>query len=196
MAVIDWNRCERCGMREGEWSHYDKLDCNLGIKDMEFTIEKVEVTAKSRALKAEWTVELDPMQHWHSEIPQSLKASYGDYGMDNTVFNCGLVINNENADKDVYKFSEPQILGELFDYIASTYSAHYSSPEDNVQALDLIAATGHAYSFCVGAILKYASRVGKKKGQERADILKILHFAVFLLHFHDKQEAKKVKEAK
>ena len=74
--------------------------------------------------------------------------------------------------------------------MASTYGEHYAVGEDNGQVMDLIASLGHERSFAIGNIIKYASRQGKR-GQERADILKILHYAIFLLHFHDKDDAAK-----
>jgi hypothetical protein len=83
-----------------------------------------------------------------------------------------------------WKYSEGGILCELETYLASTYGQHYVG-EDNVQVMDLIGSMGHGRSFAIGNIIKYASRQGKKRGQERADILKILHYAVFLLHFQD-----------
>jgi Protein of unknwon function (DUF3310) len=85
-----------------------------------------------------------------------------------------------------WKYSEGSILCELESYLASTYGQHYAGA-DGIQVLDLIASMGHARSFCLASILKYAARQGKKRGQERADILKILHYAIFLLHFHDKE---------
>jgi hypothetical protein len=37
----------------------------------------------------------------------------------------------------------------------------------------------------VGNIMKYAQRYGKKNGFNRADILKIIHYAIILLYVHD-----------
>jgi len=38
--------------------------------------------------------------------------------------------------------------------------------------------------------LKYAQRYGKKDGYNRADILKILHYALMALHQHDINQSK------
>lgn len=83
-----------------------------------------------------------------------------------------------------YKYSEDAILQELREYVESTYGQHYSS-ESGVQSLDLIIASGHGAGFCVGSIIKYAARYGKKEGHNRKDLLKILHYGIFLLHIHD-----------
>ena len=84
-----------------------------------------------------------------------------------------------------YKYSEDEILKELSDYISATYNQHYSAGDDKIQTLDLIEACGDGESFCRSNILKYASRYDKK-GTARRDIMKILHYAVLLLHFNDK----------
>ena len=83
------------------------------------------------------------------------------------------------------KYDEDKILQEMKDYIISTYTQHYSAGNDQVQTLDLIEACGDAESFCRSNILKYASRYDKK-GTARRDIMKILHYAVLLMHFNDK----------
>lgn len=84
-----------------------------------------------------------------------------------------------------YKYSEEEILKELSDYISATYNQHYSAGDEKIQTLDLIEACGDGEAFCRSNILKYASRYDKK-GTARRDILKILHYAVLLLHFNDK----------
>ena len=84
-----------------------------------------------------------------------------------------------------YKYSEDEILKELQEYITGTYNQHYSAGDDKIQTLDLIEACGDGESFCRSNILKYASRYDKK-GTARRDIMKILHYAVLLMHFNDK----------
>ena len=92
---------------------------------------------------------------------------------------------NMNKDPNRYKYSEDRILKELKDYISGTYNQHYSAGDDKIQTLDLIEACGDGESFCRSNILKYASRYDKK-GTARRDIMKILHYAVLLMHFNDK----------
>ena len=81
------------------------------------------------------------------------------------------------------KYSEKKILDEVGSYISSTYQGHYSV--GNVQTLDLIDSVGDAEAFCRSNVLKYASRYDRK-GTSRADILKIIHYGILLLHFNDK----------
>ena len=87
--------------------------------------------------------------------------------------------------KNGQKYSEDEIIKELKDYITRTYDQHYSAGSDKIQTLDLIEACGDGEAFCRSNILKYASRYDKK-GTARRDIMKILHYAVLLMHFNDK----------
>ena len=84
-----------------------------------------------------------------------------------------------------FKYNEEEIVKELLEYIRGTYRQHYSAGSDKIQTLDLIEACGDGEAFCRSNILKYASRYDKK-GTARRDILKILHYAVLLMHFNDK----------
>ena len=83
------------------------------------------------------------------------------------------------------KYNEEQIIKEITQYVNYTYDEHYS--EGEVQTLDFIDACGDAPAFCRSNILKYASRYDKK-GTPRKDILKIIHYAMLLLHFYDKND--------
>jgi hypothetical protein len=110
-----------------------------------------------------------------------------DNGPD-TLYNSGGEIppySFETTDVMNYKYNEDVIIEELRQYITDTYRQHYSSGDDGIQTLDLIAAVGDGEPFCRSNILKYASRYDKK-GTARRDILKVLHYAVLLLHFNDK----------
>jgi hypothetical protein len=84
-----------------------------------------------------------------------------------------------------WKYNEDEILNQLRDYIANTYRQHYSAGDDSIQTLDLIEACGDGEAFCRSNILKYASRYDKK-GSARMDIMKVLHYAVLLMNFNDK----------
>ncbi len=81
------------------------------------------------------------------------------------------------------KYNEQELLQEVSDYISQTYKGHYS--QGGVQTLDLIDSVGDAEAFCRSNILKDASRYDRK-GSARKDIIKIIHYAVLLLHFNDK----------
>ena len=81
------------------------------------------------------------------------------------------------------KYNEDELLDEVKSYIHSTYRGHYST--GGVQTLDLIDSVGDAEAFCRSNVLKYASRYDRK-GSARKDIIKIVHYAILILHFNDK----------
>ena len=76
-----------------------------------------------------------------------------------------------------YKFEEDRILTVAQLYIDKTYDEHYAG---KTQATEFIKDSGHGEGFCVGNIIKYASRFGKKSGKNKLGILKIIHYAVIL----------------
>ena len=90
-----------------------------------------------------------------------------------------------------FKYNEEEIVKELLDYIRGTYKQHYSAGDDKIQTLDLIEACGDGEAFCRSNILKYASRYDKK-GTARRDIIKILHYAILLMHFNDKNAKREI----
>ena len=81
-----------------------------------------------------------------------------------------------------YKYSEDEILDELKMYIDGTW-AHYS--HNKFQATEFIMDSGHGEGFCIGNILKYAQRYGKKNGKDRNDLLKVIHYGIMALHNHN-----------
>ena len=88
-----------------------------------------------------------------------------------------------------YKYDEDNILAELKEYIDSTYDEHYS--KNKFQATEFIIDGGHGEGFCIGNIMKYAQRYGNKNGYNRQDLLKVIHYALIMLHVHDKTHSKR-----
>ena len=78
-----------------------------------------------------------------------------------------------------YKYLEDEILEKVKEYIDGTYNQHYA--KGKYQATDVIIDGGHGESFCIGNILKYAMRYGKKKGKNRDDLYKIIHYAIIAI---------------
>ena len=75
-----------------------------------------------------------------------------------------------------YKFNEDKFLNDVKVYIDETYTSHYA--KSNKQATENIVDQGHGTGFCMGNILKYAQRYGKKDGYNKKDLLKIVHYAI------------------
>jgi len=90
-----------------------------------------------------------------------------------------------------YKFQENKSLKELREYIDRTYDGHYST--DKYQATDMIIDAGHGEGFCMGNIMKYAKRYGRKDGKNRDDLMKVLHYGIIMLHINDTESENEVK---
>lgn len=85
-----------------------------------------------------------------------------------------------------WKYSEDKILKDIEDYVMGTYHGHYTNDQDgvdNIQTIDLMAAKKLATGFCQANILKYGSRYGDKDGRNKRDLMKVIHYAMLLLHF-------------
>ena len=85
-----------------------------------------------------------------------------------------------------YKYHEEEILKDIEEYVSLTYQGHYTGTKHefrNVQTIDLMASKDLAASFCQANILKYGSRYGNKDGKNQKDLMKVIHYAMLLLHF-------------
>lgn len=78
-----------------------------------------------------------------------------------------------------YKYSEPDTIKKLIDYIDGTYTRHYA--QTKYQATEVIIDMGFGKEFCLGNIIKYVSRYGKKAGNNKNDLYKIIHYAIIML---------------
>ena len=85
-----------------------------------------------------------------------------------------------------YKFNEKRLLQELTKYIDDTYGQHYAS--DKYQATDVIIDSGYGEGFCLGNIMKYAMRFGKKDGKNNLDLYKIIHYAIIAIYVNNKEQ--------
>ena len=102
-------------------------------------------------------------------------------------------LNNEVQETETmtahyFKYHEEEILKDIESYVSGTYRGHYTGNTHeyrNVQTLDLMAARDVASGFCQANILKYGSRYGSKDGRNKKDLLKVIHYAMLLLHFDD-----------
>ena len=85
-----------------------------------------------------------------------------------------------------YKYHEEEILKDIEEYVSGTYRGHYTGNSHEfrkVQTIDLMASKDLASSFCQANILKYGSRYGNKDGNNKKDLMKVIHYAMLLLHF-------------
>jgi hypothetical protein len=94
--------------------------------------------------------------------------------------------NYEPQRNHQYKYHEEEILKDIEEYVSGTYKGHYTGNSHEyrkVQTIDLMASKDLASSFCQANILKYGSRYGNKDGKNKKDLMKVIHYAMLLLHF-------------
>ena len=87
-----------------------------------------------------------------------------------------------------FKYHEEEILKDIQEYVSQTYQGHYTGKSHeyrNVQTIDLMASKELAAAFCQANILKYGSRYGNKDGKNKKDLMKVIHYAMLLLHFDE-----------
>ena len=87
-----------------------------------------------------------------------------------------------------FKYHEEEILKDIQEYVSGTYQGHYTGKSHeyrNVQTIDLMASKELAAAFCQANILKYGSRYGNKDGKNKKDLMKVIHYAMLLLHFDE-----------
>ena len=102
-------------------------------------------------------------------------------------------LNNEDQITEIMsdsrnKYHEKEILKDVEEYVSRTYNGHYTGTKHeyrNVQTIDLMASRDLASDFCQANILKYGSRYGSKDGRNKGDLLKVIHYAMLLLHFDE-----------
>ena len=110
-------------------------------------------------------------QEYHQEQLEKLEVKAMDY---------------EPQRNHQYKYHEEEILKDIEEYVSKTYQGHYTGSKHEfrkVQTIDLMAARDIATDFCQANILKYGSRYGSKNGKNKTDLLKVIHYAMLLLHF-------------
>jgi len=99
------------------------------------------------------------------------------------------VKKNKTSTMIKYKYNEGNLIAEIQDYIDATYGEHYST--NKYQATEFIIDGGHGEGFCIGNVMKYAQRYGKKDGYNRKDLMKIIHYAIIAMHVHDLEHEEK-----
>jgi len=127
-------------------------------------------------------------------------TNYDDYPSEFNTFSINddqiahhIGLNNEGQIKETMsdsrnKYHEKEILKDVEEYVSRTYNGHYTGTKHeyrNVQTIDLMASRDLASDFCQANILKYGSRYGSKDGRNKKDLLKVIHYAMLLLHFDE-----------
>lgn len=93
-----------------------------------------------------------------------------------------------------YKWDEDKYLKEALEYINKTYTLHYAGngEEKDVMQFTEYFAEKNSLEEVIAAfkfnVQKYAERYGKKKGYNREDLLKVIHYSIMMLAVVDKNK--------
>ena len=156
-----------------------------GTMDEEYPIIDTNVGAGNTAFESDGLdYETDYWEH-----PTDYMADIDDmYAHQFSTYDDGftLQVTEEKPMAHYFKYHEKEILKDIEEYVSRTYQGHYTGKSHeyrNVQTLDLMAAKELASGFCQANILKYGSRYGNKDGKNTKDLMKVIHYAMLLLHF-------------
>lgn len=81
-----------------------------------------------------------------------------------------------------YKRNEDKVIAGIKEYVDATYQAHYSGRDSGRDVCDDWEDMGIAKEAYMSNIVKYVKRFGKKEGENPKDIMKIIHYSIFLLN--------------
>ena len=167
-----------------------------GTMDEEYPIIDTSVGAGNTAFEddgLDYEIDLTNEDYADFNMADIDDMYYHHYTNANSSYNDGWTqeYHQEQLDKMAktdhnFKYHEDEILKDIQEYVSRTYQGHYTGTKHEfrkVQTIDLMAARDIATDFCQANILKYGSRYGSKNGKNKTDLLKVIHYAMLLLHF-------------
>ena len=136
--------------------------------------------------------DLNTKVHANSPYNDGWTAEHYQKELEKEIDRVELKLNSEDQKSasmaHYFKYHEDEILKDIESYVSGTYRGHYTGTTHeyrNVQTLDLMASRDLASAFCQSNIIKYGSRYGSKDGKSKKDLLKVIHYAMLLLHFDE-----------
>lgn len=93
----------------------------------------------------------------------------------------GLIEEIKKEQNIPYKYMENRIIADFHAYIDKTYGQHYQT-ENNVQCFDAWIALDDATPTFRNTAIKYLWRYGKKNGNNKDDLMKVLHYTIMCLY--------------
>ena len=91
------------------------------------------------------------------------------------------LVQPPQQEKISYKYAEGRIISDFKAYIDKTYGQHYQT-ENNVQCFDAWIALDDATPTFRNTGIKYLWRYGKKNGNNKDDLMKVLHYTLMCLY--------------
>ena len=172
---------------------------DINLDDYEHSSYYYDYTRNDPDAKNPFTDAFDHMMEGRPNLGED-NTYYDDYPSEFNTFSINddqiahhIGLNNEGQIKETMsdsrnKYHEKEILKDVEEYVSRTYNGHYTGTKHeyrNVQTIDLMASRDLASDFCQANILKYGSRYGSKDGRNKGDLLKVIHYAMLLLHFDE-----------
>ena len=167
---------------------YPIIDTSVGAGNTAFEDDGLDYEIDLiNGASADYMADIDDQYSHHFTSEEIYDAVWGD-GIKYTTYDDGmsLQVKEEQMSAHYFKYHEKEILKDIEEYVSRTYQGHYTGKSHeyrNVQTLDLMAAKELASGFCQANILKYGSRYGNKDGRNTKDLMKVIHYAMLLLHF-------------
>lgn len=87
-----------------------------------------------------------------------------------------------------FDYNEDKNLTEILNYIESTYGQHYVGNK-TFQVVDMWESLGSLETTARDNAIKYLSRYGRKAGKNRKDLLKAVHYVLYMMYCNDKENA-------
>ena len=156
---------------------YPIIDTSVGAGNTAFEDDGLDYEIDLiNGSSADYMADIDDQYSHHFTSEEIYDAVWGD----------GIEITEEKPMAHYFKYHEEEILKDIQEYVSGTYQGHYTGKSHeyrNVQTIDLMASKELAAAFCQANILKYGSRYGNKDGKNKKDLMKVIHYAMLLLHF-------------
>lgn len=130
----------------------------------------------------------DETKHYDPSYNQALIVSPPQYPSIEELIS--IFVKEKETAVMLYKYEENQIISDFHDYIDKTYEEHYKTNEKSIECFDAWIALGNSTDTFRNTALKYLWRYGKKNGNNKADLMKALHYTLMCLYVDHYKDGK------
>lgn len=123
---------------------------------------------------------MDETKHYDPSYNQALVISPPQYPSIEELIS--IFVKEKETEEMIYKYAENEIISDFHDYIDKTYEEHYKTNEKSIECFDAWIALGNSTDTFRNTALKYLWRYGKKNGNNKADLMKALHYTLMCLY--------------
>lgn len=130
----------------------------------------------------------DETKHYDPSYNQTLVISPPQYPSIEELIS--IFVKEKETEVMIYKYAENDIISDFHDYIDKTYEEHYKTNEKSIECFDAWIALGNSTDTFRNTALKYLWRYGKKNGNNKADLMKALHYTLMCLYVDHYKDGK------